>query len=142
MVETPAAPKDVADVLETLARRLRDDPIFAPDAPLARRGGTPVGPWSVPAELLDDRPALGEHDIFSDGERVTVTIEAHRADPRTLNVTVAAGRLFIGLGEGPGAPKRDFDLTVPVDEARAVATLRNGVLDVVLPIRRTGARRA
>lgn len=142
MVETPPAPKDVADVLESLARRIRDDPALAPMAASVPRGGTSVGPWSVPAELLDDGPSLGAHDVFSDGERVTVTIEAPRADPKTVHVSLLAGRLFIGLGEGPGAPKRDFELPAPVDEEKAIATFRNGVLDVVLPIRRTSTRRA
>lgn len=141
MAETPHGPKDVADLLESLAQRIRDEPSLAPMAAGVGRGGTPVGPWSVPAELLDDRPALGEHDIVSDGERVTVTIEAPRADPKTVSVSLLAGRLLVGLGEGPGAPRRDYDLPELVDEDKAVATFRNGVLDVVLPIRRTAAHR-
>lgn len=141
MAEASPGPKDVADLLESLAQRIRDEPLLAPMA-APSGGATPVGPWSVPAELLDDRPALGEHDVFSDGERVTITIEAPRADPKMVNVSVLAGKLLVGLGEGPGAPRRDFDLPALVDEDRAVATFRNGVLDVVLPIRKTFTPRA
>jgi len=51
-------------------------------------------------------------------------------------VSLLDGRLLINLGEGPQAFRRDLPLPAAVDEDAAVATFRNGVLDVVLPRKR------
>lgn len=114
-------------MLESLARRVREDPSFSPSAHLT------VAP---PAEILDEGPSLGALDIFSDERTVTVTVEAHNTDASHVHVSLLDGRLLIGLGEGSRAFRRDLPLPQPVDEENAVATFRNGVLDVVLPIKR------
>lgn len=117
-------PKDVADMLEALARRLRDDPGLASVSP------------TTPTVDADDTPSLGALDVFTDDRNVTVTVETRNADASLVHVSLLEGRLLIGLGEGPHATKRDLPLPTAVDEEGAVATFRNGVLDVVLPIKR------
>lgn len=119
-------PNDVAEVLERLARQLRQ----------ARTGGTGVTIAAPPAGEGDDGPSLGALDVFTDAHAVTVTVETRNADAASVRVSLLDGRLMIGLGEGPRAFKRDLPLPVPVDEEGAVATFRNGVLDVVLPLKR------
>jgi HSP20 family molecular chaperone IbpA len=140
--DAPSSPKDVADMLEALARRIRNDPSFgkagAPRAE-AKAGISVSAPQRIDPPGVDDEPGLGAVDVFSDGEHVTVTIETHNVDPSSVHVSLAGGRLLIGVGEGPQALRRDLPLPAPVDEEAAFATLRNGVLDVVLPVRQ-GAR--
>lgn len=121
-------PKDVADMLEALAKRIRTDAAADRDA-LALPTGTPTMD-------LDDHPSLGALDVFTDGRNVTVTVETRNADASHVHVSLLDGRLLIGLGEGPRAYKRDLPLPTAVDEDGAMATFRNGVLDVVLPIKR------
>lgn len=128
MPEQPSDRKDsVSDMLDSLARRVRDDPSFNASAHLT------VAP---PAEILDEGPSLGALDVFTDERAVTVTVEARNTDASAVHVSLLDGRLLIGLGEGAKAYKRDLPLPVPVDEENAVATFRNGVLDVVLPLKR------
>lgn len=127
MPEKPSESKDVADMLESLARRVREDPSFSPSAHLT------IAP---PAEMLDEGPSLGALDVFTDDDSVTVTVEARNIDAASVHVSLLNGRLLIGLGEGSHSFRRDLPLPVPVDEDQAVATFRNGVLDVVLPVKR------
>ena len=127
MPEKPSESKDVADMLESLARRVREDPAFSPSAHLT------IAP---PAEMLDEGPSLGALDVFTDDDSVTVTVETRNIDASSVHVSLLNGRLLIGLGEGSRSYKRDLPLPVPVDEDQAVATFRNGVLDVVLPVKR------
>jgi HSP20 family molecular chaperone IbpA len=127
MVEKRADPKDVADMLEALARRMRSDPVFSRDS-LALPTATTVE--------TDDKPTLGALDVFTDERNVTVTVETRNADASHVHVSLLDGRLLIGLGEGPRASRRDLPLPTAVDEEGAMATFRNGVLDVVLPIKR------
>lgn len=117
-------PSEAKDMLDSLARRVREDPSFTPNAHLT------VAP---PAEMLDEGPSLGALDIFTDERAVTVTAEARNTDASAVHVSLLDGRLLIGLGAGY---KRDLPLPVAVDEESAVATFRNGVLDVVLPLKR------
>lgn len=132
--EPPSTPKDVADLLEALARRIRSDPSFARAAQAASRpGGMTVAPPPQKLDVHADEPALGEVDVFTDERAVTVTIEAPNVDPSTVSVSLVNGRLLIGVGEGEKACRRDLPLPAPVDEEKAFATFRNGVLDVVLP---------
>lgn len=128
MAEKASDPKDVADMLEALARKLRTEPAF--DA--ARKPLT----VAAPAELAGDAPSLGALDVFSDDDAITVTVETRNADARSVHVSLLDGRLLINLGEGPQAFRRDLPLPAAVNEEAAVATFRNGVLDVVLPRRR------
>lgn len=107
-------------MLEKLAARLRHD---APDPTVVD-----VGPD-------EDGPALGALDVFSDESAITVTAETRNADAASVHVSLLDGRLLINLGEGPRAFRRDLALPAPVDEDAAVATFRNGVLDVVLPLK-------
>lgn len=127
MPEKPSESRDVSDMLESLARRVREDPSFSPSAHLT------IAP---PAEMLDEGPSLGALDVFTDDRAVTVTAEARNTDAAAVHVSLLDGRLLIGLGEGSRAYKRDLPLPLPVDEENAVATFRNGVLDVVLPLKR------
>lgn len=129
MADKRSDPKDVADMLEALARRIRTDPAFQRDVPL-------LPPAPVPTMDLDDKPALGALDVFTDERNVTVTVETRNTDASHVHVSLLDGRLLIGLGEGPRATRRDLPLPTPVDEEGAMATFRNGVLDVVLPIKR------
>lgn len=84
----------------------------------------------------DGRPSLGELDVFTDERAVTVTAQTRNTDAASVHVSLLNGHLLIGLGEGSSAFRRDLPLPAPVDEEGAVATFRNGVLDVVLPIKR------
>ncbi|HET6406218.1 MAG TPA: Hsp20/alpha crystallin family protein [Candidatus Thermoplasmatota archaeon] len=124
MSEKPTSSKDVSDMLDTLARRMRDDPSFDLAAHLT------VAP---PQELLDEGPSLGPVDVFTDERAVTVTVEARNTEPSNVQVSLLEGRLLIALGK---AFRRDLALPAAVDEESAVATFRNGVLDVVLPLKR------
>lgn len=133
MPEKNSDPRDVADMLESLARRIRSDPSFA---------GTPHAPASTPftvsspGAFASDSPTLGALDVFTDDKAVTVTCETRNTDASHVHVSLLEGRLLIGLGDGPGAFKRDLPLPAAVDEDAAVATFRNGILDVVLPLKR------
>lgn len=122
-----ADPKDVADMLEALARKIRQDPGLTRDA----------ASMSVPASMPDhdEEPGLGELDVFTDDKAVTVTVETRNTEASHVHVSLLEGRLLINLGEGPTALRRDLALPAAVDEEGAVATFRNGVLDVVLPLR-------
>jgi HSP20 family molecular chaperone IbpA len=111
--------KDVADMLEALARRIRGDAVAAQ---------VTVAP--------DDEPSLGALDVFTDDKNVTVTVETRNAEAGHVRVSLLEGRLLINLGEGPHAFRRDLPLPAAVDEDAAVATFRNGILDVVLPLKR------
>jgi HSP20 family molecular chaperone IbpA len=93
----------------------------------------------VLADLRDDAPALLAIDLFTDDESVTVTAETRNATAENVHVTLAEDKLFIGLGEGPNAFRKDVTINVPVDEEKSVATFRNGVLDIVLPRRKPKA---
>lgn len=129
--------KDVADMLEALAKRIRNDPSFgrAASPTPAARGSLPLAPTApMPG---DDEPSLGELDVFTDERNVTVTVETRNTDAAGVHVSLLEGRLLIGLGDGPRAYKRDLPLPAAVDEEAAIATFRNGILDVVLPLKRT-----
>lgn len=136
MAEPPSSPKDVADMLDALAKRIRADPNFRITPP-AR--GMQVIPPSSNLEVKEesDAPQLGAVDVFRDERAVTVTVETRNADAASVHVSLADGRLLINLGEGPNALRRDLDLPAAVDEDAAFATFRNGILDVVLPLRGT-----
>jgi hypothetical protein len=121
--------KDVTDLLEDIARKIQTDPEWGAGRPSHEEGGVTIVP---PAEA----PSIGAIDCFADQQAVTVTAETRNADAASVKVTLADDRLFIGLGEGTQAVRKDIRLPAPVDEEAAVATFRNGVLDVVLPIRR------
>jgi HSP20 family molecular chaperone IbpA len=84
---------------------------------------------------VDEEPAFGAVDLFTDERAVTVTMETRNVDPATVHVSLAEGKLLIGVGEGVGALRRDLTLPAAVDEGAAFATFRNGVLDVVLPLK-------
>lgn len=134
MAEKPSDPKDVADILEGLARRIRsdpEDPRASPDA-----GRLPVTVTPPVGVMESEGPSLGALDVFTDRDAVTVTVETRNTEARQVHVSLLEGRLLINLGEGPSAFRRDLPLPVAVDEDAAVATFRNGILDVVLPIRR------
>ena len=130
MPDAPSDPKDMADMLDAIARRMRNAPGAAATTPAtAGPGGI-----TIAAPLADGaNPWLGEVDVFSDATHVTVTAQTRNADASHVHVSVAEGRLLIGLGEGAQAVRRDLPLPVAVDESQAYATFRNGVLDVVLP---------
>jgi len=128
MPHQPSDPRDVADMLEALARRIRKEGAVPP--------GTELPAIAMPFEVDDGSPSLGAVDVFSDDEAVTVTAETRNTDAQQVHVSLLDGRLLIGLGEGPTAARRDLPLPAPVDEDTAIATFRNGVLDVVLPIKR------
>lgn len=129
MAEKSSDPKDVADMLEALARKLRTEPVAAP-------GAKPPLTIAPPAELIADTPSLGALDVFTDEDAITVTVETRNTDAKSVHVSLLDGRLLINLGDGPRAFRRDLPLPVAVDEDAAVATFRNGVLDVVLPRKR------
>lgn len=126
MPDAPSDPKEMADILEAIARKMRK----VPGAPAA--AGVPGG-VTVAAPAEEPGPWLGEVDVFSDETHVTVTAQTRNADASHVHVSVADGRLLIGLGEGLKAARRDLPLPVAVDEEHAYATFRNGVLDIVLP---------
>ena len=137
--DAPSSPKDVADLLEALARKIRSDPSFA-KAPPARPSAPSPGlhvtaPTNKGDPYADDEPAFGEMDLLRDERNVTVTVETRNVDPATVHVSLAEGKLLIGVGEGERALRRDLALPAPVDEGAAFATFRNGVLDVVLPLK-------
>lgn len=138
MPESPPTRRDVADVLEQLALRMRSDPSFQAAQAATKDGLTVYAPREAPA----DRPALGEVDLHADDTAITVTAETRNADVASVHVTLVEDRLSIGLGEGAHALRRDVPLPAAVDEDRAVATLRNGILDIILPLRtpRAGQR--
>ena len=119
---------DVADMLEALAKRIRGDPAFA------GKERQPLSVSSAP-DASDDEPSMGALDVFTDDRNVTVTVETKNAQPSHVHVSLLDGRLLINLGEGPRAFRRDLPLPAAVDEDAAIATFRNGVLDVVLPLK-------
>lgn len=123
----PEPKNDVADMLESLARQMREA-AERPDPGRVLVTPTP--------DAVGDGPSLGALDVFTDARAVTVTIETRNADAAQVRVSLLDGRLLIHLGEGPKAFRRDLPLPVAVDEEMAAATFRNGVLDVVLPLRR------
>lgn len=132
MAEAPAPPKDVVELLEKVAREMRADPTFlAAEAEAAQRGGL-----TVLADASGHAPSLAGVDLQDEGDAITVTAETRNAQPGHVHVTLADLVLSIGLGEGKDAYRHDLVLPAPVDEERAVATFRNGVLDIVLPRRR------
>lgn len=131
MAEPTPTRKDVADLLEKLTLRMRADPSFLAAAAQAKDGLTVY----QPPEAAADAPALGEVDLQADASAITITAETRNTDANSVHVTLADDRLSIGLGEGARALRRDLTLPAPVDEERAVATLRNGILDIVLPLR-------
>jgi hypothetical protein len=139
--DAPSSPKDVADLLEALARRIRNDPAFGKGTPLRPAPVTPASGMHVSAPpqkvdpFVDEEPAFGAVDLFTDERAVTVTVETRNVDPATVHVSLAEGKLLIGVGEGAGALRRDLALPAAVDEGAAFATFRNGVLDVVLPLK-------
>lgn len=113
---------DVADMLEALARRIRTDM-----GTLRESASRALVTADAP-----EGPTLGALDVFADRERVTVTVETRNVDAANVQVSLLDGKLLIHFGEC----RRDLPLPAPVDEEGAVATFRNGVLDVVLPIKR------
>ena len=131
MAEPTPTRKDVADILEKITLRMRADPSFLAAAANAKDGLTVY----APPDASPDAPALGELDLQTDAAAITVTAETRNADANSVHVTLADDRLSIGLGEGLRALRRDLTLPAAVDEERAVATLRNGILDIVLPLR-------
>lgn len=131
MTESPSARKDVADLLENLAKRIRTDPSWGAGAEAKEeKGGITV--YAGP-EFTGEMPALGAVDLFEDPDAITVTAETRNTAADAVKVTLAEDRLLIGLGDGPVAVKREVPLPDEVDEEYAVATFRNGVLDIVLP---------
>lgn len=132
MTDSSSPHKDVADLLEHLARRIRNDPEWgAGQATQTQQGGVTVFAGD-PA----DRPHLGAVDLFRDDDAITVTAETRNTDAQQVHVTLVDDKLFIGLGEGPAALRKDVPLPCAVDEEAAVATFRNGILDIVLPLRK------
>lgn len=132
-MESHSPPKDVADLLEELALRLRRDPTFlAAEAKAKDTGGLTI---YTPPEVAAEGPVLGELDLHADEDSITVTAETRNTDAAAVHVTLVDDRLNIGLGEGLRALHREVRLPAAVDEERAIATLRNGVLDIVLPLR-------
>jgi HSP20 family molecular chaperone IbpA len=130
----PASPhKDVADLLENLARRIRSDPEWGAGQPGTR---TEQDGISVYAGDPTNRPSLGAVDVLTDEDAITVTAETRNTDAQQVHVTLADDKLYIGLGEGAAAIRKDVKLPHAVDEEAAVATFRNGVLDIVLPRRK------
>lgn len=124
-------PKDMADLLETVARKIRTDPSWGAGAPAeVDDGGITV--YAGP-EFAADVPRLGFADVQLDSDAVTVTLETKNIDANAVKVTLAEDKLFIGIGDGL---KKDIQLPRIVDEEAAVATFRNGILDIVLPLRR------
>lgn len=132
MPEAPTDPKDVADMLEAIARRMRRATPAEQSVPATAAGGFYV---SAPPAAEASGPSLGEVDVFSDSHHVTVTAETRNADAAHVHVSVSEGRLHINVGDGAAAVRRELALPAPVDEEHAYATFRNGVLDVVLPRR-------
>jgi HSP20 family protein len=131
MTDPTAARKDVADLLETLARKIRNDPEWGAGQPSRDESGITVYNG-------DEGPVIGAVDLYEDVDSITVTAETKNADANAVHVTLADDRLYIALGEGPRSARKDVRLPQPVDEEKAVATFRNGILDVVLPRRRRG----
>lgn len=134
----PASPRDVADILEAIARRMRSDPSFLDE--FVNRPRAVVSRVSVTAptnvEVTDDfTPDVGVVDVAVGDTHVTVTAETANVDPATLHVSVIDRHLIVSVGVGPDETRRDVTLPVDVDEELAAATFRNGVLDVVLPRR-------
>lgn len=131
MVDAPS--KDVADILDQMTARLRNDPQFV----AAQARSTGLSLYASP-EVTGDSPAFGELDLHREDGAITITAQTRNADAHSVHVTLADLTLTIGLGEGERACKQDVRLPAPVDEEHAVATFRNGVLDIVLPLRRSG----
>ena len=131
MNDSPAARKDVADLLENLARKIRSsDPEWGAGKSAQNESGITV--YSG-----EEGPAIGAVDLYEDEDAITVTAETKNADANAVHVTLADDRLYIALGEGARSARKDVRLPQAVDEEKAVATFRNGILDVVLPRRRS-----
>ena len=130
MTDPTAARKDVADLLEDLARKIRSsDPEWAAGAAAPNESGITI-------YTGEDGPSIGAVDLYEDEDAITVTAETRNADANAVHVTLADDRLYIALGEGTRSARKDVRLPTAVDEEKAVATFRNGILDVVLPRRR------
>jgi HSP20 family molecular chaperone IbpA len=114
-------------MLEAIAKKLRHE------TAKAAAGGNPLEVTTPLTSADDSAPGIGAVDLFTDITHITVTAETRNTEAGNIHVSVADGHLFIGLGEGPRACRRDLALPVEVDEDHAYATFRNGVLDVVLP---------
>lgn len=114
-------------MLENLARRIR------PDGSVPSKGMTLVAPDA--SLLIGDEPGIGALDLFLDRDAVTVTVETHNVESHEVHVSIADGRLILALGENAGGARREIALPAPVNEERAYATFRNGILDIVLPRR-------
>ncbi|MFA5860885.1 MAG: Hsp20/alpha crystallin family protein [Candidatus Thermoplasmatota archaeon] len=132
MTNSSSPHKDVADLLENLARRIRNDPEWGAGQP----GRVEQGGITIFTGDPTERPHLGEVGLIEDTDAITVTAETRNTDAHEVHVTLADDKLFIGLGEGPAALRKGVSLPCPVDEEAAVATFRNGILDIVLPLRK------
>lgn len=138
MPDAPTDPKELAEMLEAIARKIRKGAVQPPvPATPPAVGGLHV---AAPLDSEESDPWVGEMDVFSDETHVTVTAETRNVDAGAVHVSVADGRLHIGAGDGAHAVRRALLLPAPVDEEHAYATFRNGVLDVVLPRRGAGRR--
>lgn len=139
MPPTPSSnPRDVADILEAIARRLRSDPAFLGELDRRSAGVQRVAvtqPTNL--EITDDGlPDFGAVDVLVGDTHVTVTAETRNADQASVHVSVMDRHLMLSVGEGPEERRRDVALPVDVDEELAAATFRNNVLDVVLPVKK------
>ncbi len=130
-------PKDAADILDAIARRLQTDPGFALE--MAQRMGKPERVAITKPDDLDlfepGEPDFGEVDVLLGDKSITVTAQTEHVDQNEIHVSVLDRHLILCVGEGPDEKRHDVMLPAEVDEDRAAATFRNGVLDVVLPLR-------
>ena len=107
----------------------------------------------VPHTWAPDNWAFGDAipraDMYDDGKAIHVVVELPGVDELDLDLSFAAGRLTIWgrrkqplntqkhrvyLAERRGAAfRRSIPIPVSIDESGVEATLRDGLLDIVLP---------
>lgn len=135
MPPTSPPPRDVADVLDAIAKRIRADPSFAAELMREPLPAARVSVSEVPAAAFQGEPEFAEVDLVQSASHVTVTAQTNHADQSAVHVSVMDRLLILCLGEGSAEQRREVALPCDVDEDLAQATFRNGVLDVVFPRR-------
>lgn len=126
----PAHHKDVVDTIETVTLKIHKDPAWGASHPSHQEGDITVFEGD---EFEGDDPEIGTIDVKEESDKITVTVETKNATRDQINVTLNENQLHVKLIGRFESAHREVKLPGDVDEERATATFRNGVIDVLLP---------
>lgn len=120
-------PDDVARALEDMARAVREH----------AAGARPIEVASdVEASGADARPGILSQDAFVAGHVLYVTLQTTGVERAGLNVEVANDRLVrLAMTNDAGTTRHDIPVGWPVVPDAVEANYRNGVVDLVMPLR-------